>query len=255
MTDLQLVNYIKRHLEKGYTKQEIEKILSENNWDKNEIKHAFEVIMTKKQLPKEPIKKQKNIQKGGSEKTNFDQINTLKNFILAIRARKVDDGKIKDALIKKKWPETLIENAFSELKGGKEKPSNKTFIKPKIQKKPFNFKKLFLYILGFIVLTAILTGTIFVYQYVVGLSSYEVLVNGEMETGKCEELNCSDMKDSAFNFANDNLILYLGISAIISLLIGGLYAFRSIRDKVLWGANILYFCFLIFIGYTWISFI
>jgi hypothetical protein len=252
MTDLQLVNYIKRHLEKGYAKPEIEKILFQNNWDKNEIKHAFEVIESKKKVTKEPIKKIQN-KKEELEKTNFNQISTLKNFILAIRARKIDDKKIKDALIKKRWPEDLIKIAFSELKG--EKPSSKTFIKPKVQRKPFNFKKLFLYILGFIILTAILAGTIFVYQYVVGLSSYEVIINGSPETGKCIELNCSDMKNFAFNFANENLILYFGISAIISLLIGGLSAFGSIRNWTLWGANILYFCFLIFIGYTWINFI
>ncbi|MBT3416530.1 hypothetical protein HON86_01655 [Candidatus Woesearchaeota archaeon] len=257
MADLQLVNYIKRHLEKGYTKRELENILSKNNWNKNEVKQAFRIIETKKKMPK-PVQKQKNSEKKITQ-PNFEQINTLKNFIISIRARKVDDAKIREALSKKKWPEKSIDLAFSELKKeNKEKPSQKTFVKPAIQKKPrqpFNFKKLLPYLIGIIVLTIVLTGTIFISQYVVGLSTYEIKINGMQETGKCKSLDCSDMKNFAFNHANEKLILYFGISIIVSLLMAGLYAFEKIRTAALWGANLLYFGFLIFIAYTWMSFI
>jgi len=257
MTDLQLVNYIRRHLEKGYTKRELEFILSKNNWDKNEVKHAFKIIETKKPISKTFLEHKKSQEK--IIQPNFEQINTLKNFIISIRARKVDDVKIKEALLKKKWPEKSIDLAFSELKKeNKEKPSQKTFVKPTIQKKPrepHNFKKLLPYLIGIIILTIVLTGTIFVYQYIVGLSNYEVTIDGIIETGKCEELNCSDMKSHALDHANENLILYFGISIIISLLMVGLYAFEKIRTAALWGANLLYFGFIIFIGYTWMSFI
>lgn len=258
MVDLQLVNYIKRHLAKGYTKQEIEKILIENNWDKKETKDAFKIVETKGKVLK-PVQKvsttpdeEKQQQKAI---TNHDQINTLKNFILSIRARGVKDEGIKKALLIKRWPSDLVDMAFSELKPVKEdKPSSNSFVKPKIQKKPFDFKKLLWYILGFIIITVVLTGTLFVYTYVVGLSSYEVTINGIRETGKCTSLDCSDMKDYAFNFANDSLMFYLGISAALALLITGLYAIPTIKNGVLWGANILYFFFLIYIGYTWINF-
>ncbi len=262
MVDLQLVDYIKRHLAKGYTKQEIEKILSENNWEKKEVKDAFKIIENKKKVSK-PVKKSSLTPKEEKyqEKavTNHDQITTLKNFILSIRARGVKDEEIKKALLTKRWPSDLIDMAFKELKPVKEdKPSSTSFVKPKIQKKkpkkPFNFKKVLWYILGFIIMTAVLTGTFFVYNYVVGLSSYEVTINGVSETGKCINLDCSDMKDHAFNYANDKLMFYLGVSAAIALLITSLYAVPTIKNGILWGANILYFLFLIYIGYTWISF-
>ena len=261
MVDLQLVDYIKRHLSKGYTKQEIEKILADNNQEKKETKEAFKIIENKKKISK-PVKKSSLTPKEEKYQqkavTNHDQITTLKNFILSIRARGVKDEEIKKALVTKRWPFDLIDVAFKELKPVKEdKPSSTSFVKPQIQKKPkkpFNFKKLLWYILGFIIMAAVLTGTFFVYQYVLGLSSYEVTINGVTETGKCTNLDCSDMKNYAFDFASENLMFYLGISAAIALLITSLYAIPTIKNGILWGANILYFLFLIYIGYTWISF-
>jgi hypothetical protein len=259
MVDLQLVNYIKRHLAKGYTKQEIEKILLENNWEKKEAKEAFKIIENKKiSKPTQKLFTKPKEEKQQMAITNHNQITTLKNFIISIRARGVKDEEIKNALLTKKWPVDLIGIAFSELKPIKgDKPSSTSFVKPKFQKKqkkPFNFKRLLQYILGFIVLATVLAGTVFVYQYVSGLASYEVTINGVIETGKCTKLDCSDMKEYAFNFASENMILYFGISAALALLITGLYSIQKIRNGVLWGTNLLYFFFLVFIGYTWLNF-
>ena len=253
MVDLKLVDYIKRHIQRGYKKEEITQILIKNKWDKKDISEAFKYLSTKKVQPNvssQPMQLQPKKQQPNKQQ----YLLTLKNFISGARAKGIKDDQIKNALLTKKWPTDLVNEAFSSLQmvGRGAKPVTKPLSdKPR---QPFNAKLLVWYLIAFVVAGIIIAGTIFVYYYVVGLSQYTIVVDGEEQYGKCLELDCSDMKDEAFNYAAESLTLMLIIGGIASLLIVTLYAFLPFRNAILWIVNILYFLFLIFIGIRWIMF-
>ncbi len=256
MVDLRLVDYIKRHVDRGYSKEEITDILKKNKWTKSEISEAYKYYDSKRNDLQKTVSKPAQLAEDSTSPTRRQQLATLKQFIARSRTRGINDQQIKTALKAKKWPDDLLEEAFSILPSV-EMPAQKPQPKPQAVKQPrepFNFKLLIWYIIAFIVATAIISGTVFVYYYVVGLSNYTVSVNGEEQHGKCLELDCSDMKESAFDYATNNLVLMLIIGGVASLLIVTLYAFLPIRNTILWIVNILYFLFLVFIGVRWILF-
>jgi len=247
MVDLKLVDYIKRHLERGYSEDELKKILKENEWDGKEVNTAFKFLnskKTKREKPSKPLV---------TKPTQGDQLRILKNFIVNARSKGIKDDEIRSALLTKKWPENLVIQGFADLRPAAKMPKP-DMTKPKKPRQPFNWKLLIWYVVAFIIATAILAGTIFVYYYVVGLSDYTVTVDGEALHGKCLELNCSDMKQSALTYAQDNLGTMFIIGAIASLVIVSAYAFLPFRQVVLWVVNSLYFIVLAYIGYIWIGF-
>ncbi len=253
MVDLKLVDYIKRHVARGYGNEEIKKILIDNQWDKKEVEKAFKFLSEKKEPTQKIVPTEKPT---ATQPKNLAQLQILKSFILNSRAKGIKDQEIKSALLSKKWPEDLVDEGFSDLQTTKEQKPTKPVekAKPKKERKPFNWKMLIWYFVAFIVATAIITGTIFVYYYVVGLSEYTVTVDGETLHGKCLQLNCSDMKTSELDYAKESLTLMGIIGLAASLLIVSLYAFLPYRHVVLWTVNILYFLFLVYIGYVWIAF-
>lgn len=281
MADQKLVEYIKRHLQKGYKKEELQKILVQNGWSKDEVSEAFKSMENKQTQPREIEKpKEKPIQQPTQQKplpvehkeekgpSKQEQLAVLKSFILSSRSKKISDFEIKNALRSKGWPEDLINQGFNIVgpiqqpkpiqQPAQQKPvpidDKKWVSKPKKERKPINAKKIIWFIIAFIVAAVIITGTIFVYNYVIGLSTYTVLQNGQEYTGKCLNLDCSDMKDSAFNYAKESFILALIVGVIASLITVILYATLPFRNIVLWVVNGLYFLFLIYIGYVWIAF-
>ncbi|MBS3172565.1 hypothetical protein J4438_03225 [Candidatus Woesearchaeota archaeon] len=260
MVDIKLVDYIKRHQQKGYKKEELQRILVQNGWLKDEVNEAFKFIETKQQPEKQKEKPvQLKEEKGPSRQ---EQLNVLKNFILSSRSKGISDFEIKNALRSKGWPEDLLEQGFRMFTQTQPqrpiiqpKPiQEKIEVKPKKERKPINFKKIIWFFIAFVVATLIITGTIFVYNYVIGLSSYTLTQNGEELHGKCLDQNCSDMKDSAFNYAKENFTYSLIVGLIASLITVVLYATLPFRNIILWVINGLYFLFLIYIGYIWLAF-
>lgn len=245
MVDLKLVNYIKRHLQKGYSKKELVDILKKNKWDKKEIDSAFNFISSKKDA--KPASKP-----ASTKPTKQEHLAVLKGFISRSRAKGISDEEIKNALIAKKWPNDLIQRGFGSA--GVEKVTRPPEEKPKKEKVPFRLSQLVWYFIAFIVAGIIISGTIFVYYYVVGLSQFTITIDGEEQYGKCFEVDCSDMKESAFDYAKDNIQFMLIVGAIASLVIVLLYALLPIKNIILWIVNILYFLFLVYIGVRWIMF-
>jgi len=255
MVDFKLVDYVKRHVAKGYSKEEIINILKKNGWDKKNIEEAFRFIDTKRSAPQDlqPAK----VSEESLSQTKQQYLSTLRSFIINARNKGVSDIQIKNALLAKKWPLDLVEEGFRQVPVQQQRVVKETVKeKPKIKphREPFDYRKLIWYILGFIIAAAIIAGTIFVYYYVIGLSQYTIVINGEEQHGKCLELDCSDMKDVAFGYAKDNLTMMLIIGAIVAFVTVTLYAFLPVRNAVLWIVNILYFLFLIFIGVRWVLF-
>jgi hypothetical protein len=249
MVDLKLVDYIKRHLQKGYKENELKDILIKNKWDKNEVTEAFAYLSSKKEPVQKPASKPAQLTE--TSVTQQNQLIALKQFIKKSRQKGISDQEIKTALLAKRWPADVVAKGFEGPAQVQEKVQEQ---KPKQPKKPFNFKLLMWYVLAFIVASIILTGTIFVYYYVLGLSEYTINVNGEEQRGKCLELDCSDMKDHAFDYAMDSIVLMLAIGIGAALLIVLLYALLPVKNAILWIVNILYFLFLVYIGIRWIVF-
>lgn len=251
MVDLKLVDYIKRHLQKGYKENEIKDILIKNKWDKNEIKEAFAYISSKRVPEQGPVSKPTQLTETSSTQQN--QLNSLKQFIKRSRQKGISDQEIKSALLAKRWPVDLVEQGFEGPAQFQEQRKVQEQ-KPKKPRKPFNFKLLVWCIVAFIVASIILSGTIFVYYYVVGLSQYTITVGGEEERGKCLELDCSDMKDSAYSYAMESIMLMLMIGVGAAFIIVLLYSLLPVKNAILWIVNILYFLFLVYIGIKWIVF-
>jgi len=248
MVNLKLADYIKRHLQKGYSKEEIMKVLKKNKWNKTEISDAFKQISSNKRDPSAVTSKPaKPI---GKAATNQAQLITLKRFITNARRKGVGDMQIKDALLAKNWPKDLVDQGFQGPKPVEEKVQEK----PKKVKKPFDGKKFMWYVLSFFIVALVLSGTVFVFYYVLGLADYTITVGGEEVRGKCLDKDCSAMRESAFSFALDNIIFILILGAVASLIIILLYALLPVKNIILWTANILYFLFLVFIGVRWLMF-
>nr|MBA4405174.1 hypothetical protein [Nanoarchaeum sp.] len=272
MVDSKLIEYIKRHLQKGYKKDELQKILIQNGWSKDEVNEAFKSMNSKQQPAKtivekpvqQPVKQiEKPVQVQPHQEhtpSRQDQLAVLKNFILSSRSKKLIDFEIKNALRSKGWPEDLLEQGFRMVGPAQqikqiEKPVQQNIQpKPMKEKKPINVKKIIWFFVAFIIAAVIITGTILVFNYVLGLSDYTISQGGEDIKGKCLELDCSDMKEFAFSYAQDALTSAIMIGLIASLIIVLLYAFLPFRNVILWVVNGLYFVFLVYIGYIWIAF-
>jgi len=273
MADPKLIEYIKRHLQKGYKKDELQKILIQNGWSKDEVNEAFKSMNSKQSekqketsiQTKQPVKQ---IERSAQVQTHQEhtpsrqeQLAVLKNFILSSRSKKLSDFEIKNALRSKGWPEDLLEQGFRML-GPAQQPVKQTERpiqqpaqpKPIKERKPINVKKIIWFFVAFIIAAVIISGTILVFNYVLGLSDYTISQGGEDIKGKCLELDCSDMKEFAFNYAQDALSSAIMIGLIASLVIVLLYAFLPFRNVILWVVNGLYFVFLVYIGYIWIAF-
>lgn len=273
MADPKLIEYIKRHLQKGYKKDELQKILIQNGWSKDEVSEAFKSMNSKQSekqketsiQTKQPVKQ---IERSAQVQTHQEhtpsrqeQLAVLKNFILSSRSKKLSDFEIKNALRSKGWPEDLLEQGFRML-GPAQQPvkqierpiQQQVQPKPIKERKPINIKKIIWFFVAFIIATVIISGTILVFNYVLGLSDYTISQGGEDIKGKCLELDCSDMKEFAFNYAQDALSSAIMIGLIASLAIVLLYAFLPFRNVILWVVNGLYFVFLVYIGYIWITF-
>ena len=81
MVDLKLVDYIKRHIDRGYGKEEIKKILIENQWDKKEVDQAMKFLEERKEPSRKIELESKPVV---VQEKNIAQLQILKNFVLNI---------------------------------------------------------------------------------------------------------------------------------------------------------------------------
>ena len=131
MVDVRLVDYVKQGFKKGYTLEELQKILKENGWKSVEISEAINTL-----------KKTKKISSPVTKKRDYDKI--LLNFINQNLKKGFPEQQIKQALMAKNWPIEKIDLAFSKATRPKEKIEEKkenivkekpTEVKPKIEVK------------------------------------------------------------------------------------------------------------------------
>jgi SOS response regulatory protein OraA/RecX len=233
MVNKNLVDYIKDGLKKGYSKEELKKILKENNWSDLEVLEAFEAIEQEKQkISKSEISQ------------NNDQI--LNNFINSALSRGFSVEKIKQALIEKKWPIEKIEEALAKAKKPEEKPIK--------EKKKVSIKKIFLYILWFFVIGIVLSVAIGVFYYIQGMNSYVTVdpSTNQQISGKCLKEDCSDMKEYIHNKISDKSIFIITIALSIALVLILLYIFIPNKELIIWIANILFFLYILYLLYLWL---
>ena len=243
MVDLKLVSYIKENKRKGYPKGELINILKNNGWTKKEINSAYKFIEKSKKVS--PNKKIQEF-----EKTK----DPLFNFINQSLQKGISEREIRLALSSKGWKPELIDMSFRKTKFPiikqikEEKPQQ-------LQTQRLNFKKIFKYILAFFFISALLSGTSGVYLYIQGMSTYVITATtGEELTGTCLEEDCSDIKEHAFSYTYDNILVYIVASLVITLVLLMLYGFLPFKTEIMWTYNILYFLLLIFIVFKWIMF-
>ena len=243
MVDLKLVSYIKENKKKGYPKDELIKILKENGWTKQEINSAYNFIeKSKKASPKKKIHE--------IEKTK----DPLSNFINKSLQKGVSEGEIRLALSSKGWKPELIDRSFRKAKF----PIIKQIKEEKPQQAPkqkLNLKKIFKYLFAFVLISALLSGTAGVYLYIQGMSSCVITTTtGEELRGTRLEEDCSDLKEHAFSYTYNNLLVYVVASLVITLVLLLLYGFLPYKNKIMWIYNIVYFLLLVFIVFKWIMF-
>ena len=135
MVNLKLVDYIKKNKKKGYSDEEILKILEENDWEKKEINEAYSFIKS--------YKKQEQVQKKQEIKTQKGQINpnSLSKFIQSSLSKGISEREIRLALSLKGWRQEIIDESFRNIKFIYSKSNNQKYkevIKPTI-----NIKKIF----------------------------------------------------------------------------------------------------------------
>ena len=140
MADPKLIDYAKKGLAKGYSEEELSKILRESGWTDLEISSAFNEIKKVKPVASKPEKK------SVMDKTKIkDQI--LINFIQASLNKGINEDKIRESLLSKNWPPEKINAAFSKVSkpvlSTQEKPIQEEY-KPK--RKGFDWKTLLIYI-------------------------------------------------------------------------------------------------------------
>ncbi len=248
MADPKLIDYAKKGLAKGYSEEELSKILRESGWTDLEISSAFNEIKKVKPVASKPEKK------SVMDKTKIkDQI--LINFIQASLNKGINEDKIRESLLSKNWPPEKINAAFSKVSkpvlSTQEKPIQEEY-KPK--RKGFDWKTLLIYIGVFFVITIILSLSIGVFYYIQGMKNYEITDpnTGERVKGYCLVEDCSDMKEYIFNNIQDNLALIFIISIILSLVLTLSYFFIPYKEMIIWIANIGFFLFICFMLYMWL---
>ncbi len=246
MVNLKLLNYIKEGMEKGYTKQELDEILKKSGWSKSEVSEALGSL-NKPEKVSSPLRK----------KPSPDSV--LVDFINQSFKQGIREDQIKQALMAKHWPMDKINEALA--KSTKPEPIKKPIKeKPKAKKKEyvgkgFSGKRLFLYILWFIIIGFILTATIGVFYYVNAMSNFSVINSntGEEVKGYCLEEDCSDMKEFVNNEVMGQWIIILTIALSVSLIVVILHYFIPNKETLIWIMNILLFLFIVYILYTWFS--
>lgn len=238
MVDPKLIDYTKKGLAKGYSEEELSKILRESGWTDLEISSTFNEI--KKVKPK--------IVKA------VDKDMVLVNFIQNSLNKGINEDKIRASLLSKNWPSEKINAAFSKVS----KPVLGTQEKPVQEYKPktngFDWKTLLIYVGVFFVITIILSLSIGVFYYIQGMKNYEITDpnTGERVKGYCLYEDCSDMKEYIFDNIGDNLGLIFIISIIISLALTLSYFFIPFKEMIIWIANIAFFLFICFMLYMWL---
>ena len=244
MVDVRLVDYVKQGFKKGYTLEELQKILKENGWKSVEISEAINTL-----------KKTKKISSPVTKKRDYDKI--LLNFINQNLKKGFPEQQIKQALMAKNWPIEKIDLAFSKATRPKEKIEEKKIEKPKpkVTLPQFDTRKILWHILWFFVVGLVLTTTIGVFYYVKAMSNFTVIdpETGNEVKGYCLEEDCSDMRGFVRNELMDNLVIILTIALLISLVVTIIHYIIPNKEMFIWVMNILLFFFTCFILYTWFS--
>ena len=248
MVDLKLVDYIKNAKKKGYDKKELKQILKENEWSSSEISDAFNFIENKNQQISKP-----------TEASNKNKI--LIDFIKKSLEEGISEDQIKQALTAKHWPIEKINNSFAVVNQHKlkKKKEVKIKVKPKQEKelpkerKKFNFKKVGLYFMWFIIISIILSLSITMFFYIQAMVSYEVVNpnTGILQNGICLNEDCSDMKNYIYDQINPQLWIILIMGLSISLLILTIHALIPKKELIIWTSNILFFLYMIYLFYLW----
>ncbi|MBT3691233.1 hypothetical protein HOG16_03260 [Candidatus Woesearchaeota archaeon] len=246
MVDIRLVDYIKQGFKKGYTSEELQKILKENGWSSVEISESLN-----------SVQKTKKVSSPLTKKKNHDKI--LLSFINQNLEKGFPEQQIKQALMAKNWPEEKIDDAFSRATRPKPKIEEKKVekIKPKPKKvmPQFDTRKILWHLLWFFVIGLILTTTVGVFYYVKEMSNFTIIDpdTGNEVKGYCLEEDCSDMRGFVQNELMNSLIIILTIALSIALVITIIHYFIPNKEMFIWVMNILFFFFICFILYTWFS--
>jgi hypothetical protein len=252
MVNLNLINYIKGGLEKGYNQKELNKILKESGWSEEEITEALN-SMSKPKKVSSPLEKK------------VDKDTILIDFINKSLAKKIPEEQIKQALMAKSWPLEKINSAFSKVVKPKPAPVEQRIEEPQPIKESkrnpemvgegFGVKQFFLYLMWFVIISMVLTATVGVFYYVKAMSQFTVIDpnTGEEVKGYCLEQDCSDMREYVQNSLMDSLIIILTIAISISLALVIIHHFIPNREMFIWLMNILLFLFICYILYTWFT--
>ena len=125
----------------------------------------------------------------------------------------------------------------------------------KTGEKKFSAMKLLTYVISFIFVSLVLSGTFVVYFYIQGMNDYTITDSSGNELRKTyTNEDSSDLKEYALDNVRDNLTMAILISAGIALVALILHFTLSFKTQLLWIYNILYFLFLGLILFFWIKF-
>jgi hypothetical protein len=266
MVDQALVYYIRDAILKGYTKDEIKKILLENEWTEKEIAEGFEALSKLK--AQETVKPEQPKTESQTKQEILTPIekNRLVKFIKEALAKEITEEEIKSALKWKGWPEQKINAAFELIKKEEQPPQEKPVTikeeKPEIKKPKIQIKTkitpatITSYILSFLLIAIVLGSTISLLFYVIAITNYEIVDpnTGQTVKGQCLEEKCADMKEFGMTKVKEKLTLTLILSSILALVIVLSYALVPFKAALLWITNLLYFMFITYIAYLWIRF-
>ncbi|MFH1376021.1 MAG: hypothetical protein ABIH25_00120 [Candidatus Woesearchaeota archaeon] len=267
MVDRALINYIKDGLSKGYSKEELKKILLENGWSIKEAMEALSIVSRMPVQQKTGTQTQQPQRKLAVTSLTTIERDRLVPFMKAALNKEIDREDIKFALIKKGWPEDKVMEAFRlvdiEKEEAMQKPVEYGQYKPESGFE-FDPKRIMSYILSFILMTLVIGATVSLLMYVIAITEYKVIdpKTGSLVKGACLEEKCADMKRHAFMEiglhpdATDrgNLWTAIIIGAVSALIILLAFIFVSFRTALLWVVNLLYFMFICYIAYLWIRF-
>ena len=266
MVDRALINYLKDGFSKGYSKEDLKKILIENGWSQNEISEAIAIVSRMPSQKAQISQPQEQPKKLAVTTLNAIERQRLIPFVEAALLRDFSREDIKLALIKKGWPEDKVDEAFRllDLKSKKEeeKPIESEY-KPETGVE-INAKLILSYLLSFVLITLVVGATVSLLFYVIAITNYEVIDpnTGALVKGACLEEKCADMKEYALkeigihSDSQDRGKLWtsLIIGAIVALAIMVSFTFVSFKTALLWTVNLLYFMFICYIAYLWIRF-
>lgn len=278
MVDTDLTKYVKDGLLKGYTKEELKKILLENEWSEKEISNAMAIAVRSiaREQPKQKIKEEELKAKQPkpqfaktvepTTKTKATVISPsqerLLKFIKTALGKGITKDQIKSALKQRGWPEYKIIESFNLVESQRAAGAAKEAEKPKKEEKiarphsKITFSVIMSYLVSFVLITVVLTATISLLFYVISITEYEVIdpTTGETVKGECLEEKCTDMKEFGFQKVKDQLPLSLRIAAISAFIIVLAYGLLPFKTALLWIINLLYFVFIVYISYLWIRF-